>query len=341
MRYPKFLKSKGRIGFIAPSFGCSCEPYNLRFDSCIETFREKGYEIVEGPNSRLGEGIGISNTPQKCGEEINDFFTNDRSDIIISCGGGELMCEDMPYVDFEAIKNSEAKWFLGYSDNTNLTFLLATLTDTASIYGPCAAEFGNKPWHPAVEDAYKILCGEKLKFHNYDKWEDPDNSDSEGPLSPFNVTEDYKQIIVGDSKDVSFEGRIIGGCLDVLVLLSGTRFDKVADFLERYREDGFIWYLESCELNVMSIRRALWTLEQTGWFKYLKGFLIGRPLMYKDSFGDFDCHDAVSGILKKYNVPIIMDVDIGHVPPAIPIMNGAYAKVRGKGNELTIEYVLK
>ena len=71
-------------------------------------------------------------------------------DAIISCGGGELMCEILRYVDFERIAQAKPKWFMGYSDNTNLTFLLTTLCDTAAIYGPCAASFGMKPWHAAI-----------------------------------------------------------------------------------------------------------------------------------------------------------------------------------------------
>ena len=35
--------------------------------------------------------------------------------------------------DFEKIRQEEPKWFMGYSDNTNLLFLLATLCDTAGI----------------------------------------------------------------------------------------------------------------------------------------------------------------------------------------------------------------
>ena len=63
------------------------------------------------------------------------------------------MCEILPYIDFEKIRNSEPKWFLGYSDNTNLIFLLATLCDTAAIYGPCAAAFGMEPSHPLMSHA--------------------------------------------------------------------------------------------------------------------------------------------------------------------------------------------
>ena len=50
------------------------------------------------------------------------MYINSSSDILISCGGGELMCETLEYVDFDKIKNSPPKWYLGYSDNTNFTF---------------------------------------------------------------------------------------------------------------------------------------------------------------------------------------------------------------------------
>ncbi|MBP5453073.1 MAG: LD-carboxypeptidase, partial [Lachnospiraceae bacterium] len=149
MRYPEFLKEGGTIGFIAPSFGEATEPYASRFDNALKIFKEAGYKTVEGPNCRRSEGIGKSNSPEKCAEEINDFIINNRSDIVMSVGGGELRCEDIPFVDFEAIKKAKPKWFIGYSDNTNLSFLLPTLCDTAAIYGPCVTDFGMRKWHPA------------------------------------------------------------------------------------------------------------------------------------------------------------------------------------------------
>ena len=86
MRYPAFLGDGGRIGFIAPSFGCATEPYRSDFEESLEWFRKLGYETVLGPNCFCEEGIGISNTPEKCAAEANDFLINDRSDVIISCG---------------------------------------------------------------------------------------------------------------------------------------------------------------------------------------------------------------------------------------------------------------
>ena len=115
----------------------------------------------------------------------------------------------------------------------------------------------------------------------------------------------------------------------------------VPAFNERYKDDGIIWFLESCDLNVMSMRRALWNLDEAGWFEHVKGFLIGRPLMHDDDFDGFKPYDAYTGILSKYNVPIIYDIDLGHLSPMIPMVSGGYAKVDASGNTFNIEMILR
>ena len=148
MRYPEFLQENGTIGFVAPSFGCATEPYYTAFNNALRKWKEMGYHTQLGPNCYADKGIGISNEPRLCGEEINEWYCSQDNDVIISCGGGELMCEVVPHMDFERMKKSKAKWYMGYSDNTNFTFLLTTLCDVASLYGPCAAAYGMEPWHP-------------------------------------------------------------------------------------------------------------------------------------------------------------------------------------------------
>ncbi|MBR1568680.1 MAG: LD-carboxypeptidase [Lachnospiraceae bacterium] len=414
MRYPESLKPGGTIGFIAPSFGCAIEPYQSRFENAIKLFKDKGYQIWLGPNCYEGSGIGISNTPSACAAELNEAMTNpELADVIITCGGGELMCEVVPYIDFERIKKSPAKWYMGYSDNTNYTFLSAILADTAAIYGPCAPAFGREPWHASVEDAWKLLTGELHKVSGYEMWEhyetdsatqdtvDTDtetpntvNTDSEiaeneeDPLAPYNVNErtvyqyylptasnsisssgsvesaeshlhydkrkagldsentgiEKKMVLIsGDdlTDTVKFEGRLLGGCVDILILLAGTKYDKVDEFLERYKEDGFIWFLESCDLSMLSIRRAFWQMREAGWFQYAKGFLIGRPLHYgEDQFG-VNQYNAVIDIIGDLGVPIIMDLDIGHLPPMMPIICGSYAAVEAEGNRIGVNYIFK
>ena len=343
MRYPKFLKDGGRIGFIAPSFGCTIEPYASCFNEALRRLQQRGYKTVEGPNCRKDDGAGKSTDPKSCAAEINEFFEKPYSDVLISCGGGETMCEDLSYVDFAGIAEAAPKWFMGYSDNTNLTFTLPTICDTAAIYGPCAATFGQRPWHPAVEDALAAIRGEKLTLSNYDKWEKDQLKADDNPFVPYNVTEPFDMKIEGSAKGqnkAEFSGRLIGGCLDVLTCLCGTRFDHVKEFVVRYAGDGIVWFLESCELRPAGIRRALWQLENAGWFENVKGFLIGRP--YCGPCDDFGLTEitAVTGILEKYDVPILMNLDIGHLPPMMPIISGSFGEIRAEGNKLTIDQKL-
>lgn len=351
MRYPEFLKAGGSIGYIAPSFGPTVEPYTTLFQSVREKFACLGYSQVLGPNCFATDGVGKSSTPENCGAEINDFFTNDRCDVIISCGGGETMCEDLPFVDFEAMAKATPKWYMGYSDNTNLVFTLPTLCDTAAIYGPNICDFGQKPLHPAVDDAWNVLTGRladngAIHVHSYPLWEKDKIRDGENPFEPYNVTEPFEMVLfdgknVSTDAEVQFSGRLIGGCLDCLVNLCGTRFDKVSSFLEKYKDDGFIWFMEACDFSAMSIRRALWQLDNAGWFKYAKGFLIGRPCNYDSNVLGVDRHNAVLVNLAKYGVPILMDLDIGHLPPQMPIIAGSVGVVDAGHNRFEMDMFLR
>ena len=78
---------------------------------------------------------------------------------------------------------------MGYSDNTNMTYLLATLADTASIYGPCAGAFGMELWHPAISDAFHLLTGRAQTVSGYPLWEKEALKDETNPLAPYHVTE--------------------------------------------------------------------------------------------------------------------------------------------------------
>lgn len=372
MRYPEFLKENGTIGFVAPSFGCNIEPYQSSFNNALKKFKEMDYQIDLGPNCYEGKGIGISNSPYECGRELSDYYCSEANDVLLSCGGGELMCEILNYIDFEKIRNAPPKWYMGYSDNTNFTFLLTTLCDCASIYGPCAPAFGMEPWHAAIKDAFEVLKGKRLCVRGYDGYELESLKNEENPLAPYNITEARVQKIFYESsteampdiatdensmpdiaagersmpdnaangRSVEMKGRLIGGCMDCLVNLIGTKFDKVEEFLERYKEDGFIWFLESCDLNVMSIRRAMWQMDNGGWFQYVKGFLIGRPLCHGQEMMGLDQYEAVLGIVRKYQVPVIMDVDIGHMAPMMPLICGAVADVKVSANDMDIKMEL-
>lgn len=366
MRYPEFIRDGGTLGFIAPSFGCgSLEPYHSRFQSALNYFMDLGFATVIGPNVYCECGIGKSNTPERCGEEINDFFSGERCDAVLSVGGGETMCEDLDYVDFEKLAVSKPHWFLGYSDNTNLTFTLPTLCDTAAIYGANAPSFGMKPLHPSLWDTIALMQGKKLTFASYDSWELESLTTPENPTAPLNctmpssmalylgkspvrflaqkdknsrITQDASNMTVTQASPFTIRGRMLGGCLDCLICLCGTKYDKVKEFNQKYQRDGVLWFLETCDLNPISILRALWQLKNAGWFETAKGFLIGRPLHYTEEMMGLTCNQAFLHALKDLNLPILLDVDLGHLPPQMPFLSGAVGNISVAGEQLSITY---
>lgn len=350
MRIPEFIKSTDTLGFVAPSFGCNMEPYKSAFENALVKLREKGHGIELGPNVYEGSGTGISASPESCGRELTEGYLSKKSRALISCGGGELMCEILDHVDFDRIREASPKWYMGYSDNTNFTFLLNTICDTAAVYGPCAPAFGMEPWHEAIRDAYELLRGEKTVFEGYPQFETESLKDETHPLEPYHVTQpgQIRVWMPGDAdwegktpeagKEAAVSGRLIGGCMDILVTLLGTRFDCVRTFNERYKDDGILWFLEACDLNVFGIRRALWQMKHAGWFEHVSGFLIGRPLCHGQEMMGLDQYRAVTQALAEYKVPVFMDLDIGHLPPMVPVVSGACANVNVQGNHYRIGY---
>ena len=341
MRYPKFIKPNDTISFIAPSFGATTYPYDVRVKWAKRFFEKEGYKVIVGENVYKAELPYLSNTPQEIGKEFMRMYCDPNIALLLSVGGGEMQFETLPYIDFEAIKSLEAKWFNGFSDNTNYSFLLTTISDVASVYGHCAGSFGMRHLHQALVDDYLLLNGEKLTVKGYPKFQLKGNAYQKlHPLSGYNLKED-KIITSLFNQEEHFEGRLIGGCLDILSLICGTKYDKVKEFNNKYQEDGVIWFLEACDLTPVALRRTLLQLKMAGWFDGAKGFLIGRSAnaYNKEVFGIN--HINALDVLKELGVPVLVDVDLGHLPPSMPLICGSYGVVDFVDNDLTIEMLLK
>jgi muramoyltetrapeptide carboxypeptidase LdcA involved in peptidoglycan recycling len=284
MRYPKFIKPNDNICFIAPSFGATTYPYNCRVKWSKRFFEKNGYNVIIGDNVNKAELPYLSNAPELIGCEFMEMYKNPNVSLLLSVGGGEMQFETLPYIDFEEIKNLEPKWFNGFSDNTNYSFLLTTISDVASIYGHCAGSFGMRNLDQSILDDFNIMRGENLTLKGYPKFQLKSSAyQKTHPLSGYNLKMD-KVITSIFNNEEHFEGRMLGGCLDILSLICGTKFDKVKEFNEKYSSDGVVWFLEACDLNLLSFIRSIWQLEHAGWFKHCKGIILGRPIHSEDCF---------------------------------------------------------
>ena len=328
MIYPKFLsgqlKKEQAIGITAPSDG-NGKPMDIqRLDLAKQTLTGLGYPVVETENVRQSDGRGRSSSKEERASQLMELFRNPEVKYIFAAKGGDFLMEVLPLLDFEEIRRNP-KWVQGFSDSTGLTYTIAVHCGIGTVYGNHFNDFAMKPWHAAVHNNFEIMRGNLIEQSTFDFYEN-DFYDRASPSDGYREDKRCKQYAIYEGEEVPrvhIEGRLLGGCLDVLFDLVGTSFDKTAEFVEAYREDGILWYLESFSLDSESITRGLWQLKNAGWFEGAKGFVFGRPCMFQ-SFTDHSYREAVEVILSELHVPVVFDADIGHKAPQFTIINGAY-----------------
>ena len=81
----------------------------------------------------------------------------------------------------------------------------------------------------------------------------------------------------------------------------------------------------------------MWQMEEAGWLQHVRGFLIGRPLAFGQEMMGLNAYDAVLEVAGRKGVPVIMDVDLGHLSPMMPVVVGSMAEVRVSGNDISIQ----
>lgn len=332
MNQPKFIQSGDQVAWVAPSFGVTTEPYETRAVVAKNQWEKMGFRVVEGPCIHRNDGVASSASPKERAQEWMEAYSSDCS-LLLSVGGGETMNEILPFIDFEAIKRMSPKWFMGFSDNTNLTFTLVTLSNLVTIYGPCAPQFFQKKFRLSEKDAIAMLKGEK-HFEGYPKYSIT-HFNPLRPLLPYRLSQ--VKTITPHNYQGPFSGTFLGGCLDCLVGLCGTKYDRVKEF-EKEHPEGIVWFLEACDLSPLGIRRALFQLKEAGWFDNAKGFLIGRPLCMKQEFFGVTPHSATLDILGDLSCPILLDVDLGHISPSMPFKTGAKGTASYQSGNLVIDY---
>lgn len=329
MIYPADLYNNYYIGVTATSSGFDNEADYRRLDSAINHFKDLGYSVITTPNVRTNIK-GRSSDGRTRAKELTELIMDSKVGMIFAASGGDFLVEMLPYLDFGKIRDNP-KWIQGFSDTTGLTFTITTNLDIATIYSYNFSSFGMENWHSSLFDNLRILEGNDFLQKSYDLHQD-------GYYPRITGLEEFvleKKVEWNTYGEVDVRGRMIGGCLDCLLNIVGTRYDKTAEFVERYCEDGILWFLESYSLNSEALIRGLWQLKEAGWFRNAVGFIFGRPAMYEMIY-DISYEEAVYSVLGDLSLPIILNADIGHKPPQFTIINGAMAHVKSKDKKGTI-----
>jgi muramoyltetrapeptide carboxypeptidase LdcA involved in peptidoglycan recycling len=88
---------------------------------------------------------------------------------------------------------------------------------------------------------------------------------------------------------------------------------------------GVIVYLEVAGAEASTVLRMLWSLRLAGWFTHATGVLIGRT--NAPAVDGLTRIGAIERALGDLGIPIIIDFDIGHQPPQMPLVNVALAEI--------------
>jgi len=337
MKYPKFLKENGTIGVPAPSAGAENMLKKRKYQNSKKNFEKMGYNVVLSENI-FDNTMGRSADKKIRANEINDMLKDKNIDFILCGAGGEFLIETLPYIDFELI-NSNPKFVAGFSDPTGILFPLTTKYDIATIYGNNFSSFGSGEYSKSHYDFLSLIKGEKFSFKSYPLYEEMRLEKVTG-LESYNLTKKVKWKTL-DGNDIEVEGRIIGGCFDIINELVGTKYDGMKDFNEKYKKDGIIWFFDNCELSMEETIRVLWKMNEFGYFKYCKAVIFGR-FGVNLSYLNYDVKTCLKdSVLNELNIPVIYDADISHKPETLPILIGSIAKVSCKNNKGTISFELK
>ena len=337
MIYPEFLKTGDTIGVTAPSAGSENEIDINRLNFAKKNFEKLGYKIEETKNCRTNIN-GRSSNKEERAAQLKQLYLNNKVKAIIGLSGGEFLLEMLSYVDQNVIKNN-IKWIQGFSDMTGLLFPITTCLDIATIYGNNFKTFGMNPWHKSLNDNINILTNKILEEKSYDFYENIRKEKIIGD-EPYNTNTKVNLINLNKEKTVDITGRIVGGCVDVIKSIIGTKFDNVKNFIEKYKKDGIVWYFDNCELSSEEIIRTMWQFKEAGYFEYTNGILFGRSGI-ETSYYNISFKEAIKQSLLELNVPIILETDISHKPPLATIINGSIARVHSEGGKGSIEFLLK
>jgi muramoyltetrapeptide carboxypeptidase len=119
-------------------------------------------------------------------------------------------------------------------------------------------------------------------------------------------------------------GRLVGGCIETVAHLAGTPYGDVRAWADGLDEPTVV-YVEACEDHAVDICRCLHGMRLAGWFDRAAAVLVGRTSA--PDHPDLTQREAVVDALGRLDVPIVWDLEIGHVPPHLPLVNGALARV--------------
>lgn len=331
VQYPAPLRPGDLVGVTSPSSGASGAAAE-RVAFAAGWLADRGHPV------RIGECMDgtshVSATKQARAAELTSMLCDPDVRAVVPPWGGEAAIDLLDQVDWESVASAEPTWLVGFSDMSTLLLPLTLLCGWATLHGdnladtPLEVPEGLLHWLDVAGGPGPFTQRDSGLVATWVRFEEDARS-----TQWRRVGEGSWSVAGGGSVDV--QGRLVGGCLDVVAALAGTPYGDVAAFGRRAGDDGLVVYLEVCEDDAYEVARKLHGLRYAGWFDSANAVLMGRT--NAPDGATLSQHEAVVDALGDLGVPLVLDMEIGHVPPHLPLVNGALARVvvDGDRHEIT------
>ncbi|GAB2979986.1 S66 family peptidase [Nocardioides montaniterrae] len=333
IRFPSALRPGDTIGVTSPASGVT-GPAAERVAFCVQWLRQRGYDVVVG---ECMDGAGITSAPAaRRAAELTAMLCDPSIRCVVPPWGGETAIDVVDLLDWDRLAEAEPTWLVGYSDISTLLVPLTTRLGWATMHGDNLADTPYRPptgllaWLDVVSDPGPHVQSDSGVVADWWRFEDDPRAT------------EWREVGRGGwrlhgAEDVHVTGRLIGGCIETLANLAGTAYGDVAAFGEKHAAEGLIVYLEAAEDEAATICRHLHGLRLAGWFEDAAAIVIGRTRAADNP--RMSQVEAVLDALSRLGLPIVLDVEIGHVPPHLPLVNGALATltIQGTTHRLTQE----
>jgi muramoyltetrapeptide carboxypeptidase len=336
LRYPAPLAPGDRIGVTAPSSGVGGR-HRARLDHAVAALQARGYEVVLGD---CLDGAGPVSAPaEQRAAELTALLVDPTVRAVVPPWGGELAIDLVRLLDWDAIAAAEATWFVGFSDTATLLTAMTLRTGIATVHGPGLMDLPYATPAPLLSwlDVVGAPAGTPLHQgasarHVGGGWDD---IEAHPTVDRYSLDSPSAWVrLDGGSGDVHARGRLVGGCLETVAHLAGSPYGDVRAFAREHAPEGTIVYVEASEDTAFGVARRLHGLRLAGWFDDASAVLVGRTSA--PGSPGLTQHEAVQDALGDLGVPIVADVDCGHVAPQMTLVNGALATLTWCGDERSV-----